>query len=399
MKEWIDNLLDKPLVAHVLATIERYNSRLGPQFAAGITYFSLLSMVPILMFSFAALGMTLTVIRPDLMHTVQEWITASLSDQALSETIGTAVLNSFNQWASVGLVALVTAAYSGTNWAGNLKRAVRVMWSRQFEDAARTKFFFLELLVNFLIFLGLLLCILLSVGIATVGTSLSVTVIRWLGWGHVPGIELAFSLVGILGTFVASWVLMAFLFIVLPNQPARPRPWLTGTLFGAFALTVLQQVAGRIMSLFTGDSVTGRVTSASIFGPVIVIMLLLNIIATTILLSSAWVGSADEWRQQRQERIRERQEAAELKVLIAAREAAGGAEPVSRRWAGTRAPAELRDPTRPVPEPDGEALVRQKVAARGMRINLGLGYGVGTATGLGLGALIVAAATKLTRRR
>lgn len=413
MKEWIENLLNRPLVAHSVAAVERYNSRLGPQFAAGITYFSVLSMVPILMFSFAALGMTLTVIRPDLMDNVQDWIRSALSDQALSATIGQAVMHSFNQWASVGLVALVTAAYSGTKWAGNLKRAVRVMWSREFEDAARKKFFFLELLLNFLIFLGLLLCVLLSIGIATVGTTLSRTVIAWLGWDHVPGIGLAFAVVSIVANFVASWVLMAFLFMALPNQPARPVPWLTGTMFGAFALMVLQQGAGRIMGLFTGGGEDGRVTTASIFGPVIVIMLLLNIIATTILLSAAWVGSADEWREQRAERIRAKREALEKEAAGTAPEPAeettegaaaqtvgvGTSAAAGDRWAATLTDEQLRDPLRQPVAADGERLVREKVATRGMRINLGLGYGVGAATGLGLGALIVSAATRLARHR
>ncbi|WP_161490275.1 YhjD/YihY/BrkB family envelope integrity protein [Tessaracoccus flavescens] len=399
MKQWIDRVMNKPTVAHALAANERYNSRLGPQFAAGITYFSVLSMVPILMFSFAALGLTLTVIRPDLMDTVQDMIKSAFSDPNLSKTIGGVVTQAFEQWPSVGVVAALTAAYSGSNWAGNLKRAVRVMWSKEFEDAAEKKNFFLELLFNLLIFLGLLICVVFSVGVATVGGTFSRSVVEWLGWDHVPGIGILFAVLTIALNFVASWILMAFLFMVLPNQPARPKSWLVGTLIGAVVLTLLVQFAGRIMGAFGGNM------SASFFGPVIVIMLLFNIIATTILMSAAWVGSADEWRPALEKKKQDKADQEEAERALPAQGEApekihdAAAEAASRRWAATKSLDDLRGADQTLPELDSQTKVSQKVAARGMKVNLGIGYGVGAATGIGIGALIVAAASKLFSRK
>ena len=45
-----------PIIAHLIRAAERFNDRLGNQFGAAITYFSFLSMIPILMVSFAAAG-------------------------------------------------------------------------------------------------------------------------------------------------------------------------------------------------------------------------------------------------------------------------------------------------------------------------------------------------------
>lgn len=58
MKQWIERIKRHPVVAHALCAVERFNERLGPQFAGSITYFSVLSVVPILMFVFASIGMT-----------------------------------------------------------------------------------------------------------------------------------------------------------------------------------------------------------------------------------------------------------------------------------------------------------------------------------------------------
>lgn len=46
----------QPVIAHLIRATERFNDRLGNQFGAAITYFSFLSMIPILMVSFAAKG-------------------------------------------------------------------------------------------------------------------------------------------------------------------------------------------------------------------------------------------------------------------------------------------------------------------------------------------------------
>lgn len=48
-----------PAVAHFIRAGERFTERLGSQFGAAITYFSFLSLIPILMVSFAAAGFVL----------------------------------------------------------------------------------------------------------------------------------------------------------------------------------------------------------------------------------------------------------------------------------------------------------------------------------------------------
>ncbi len=70
MKEWLERLKNKPWVAHLLRAVERFTNRLGNQFGAAITYFSVVALVPILLFAFAVLGFVLTVLRPDLIDDV-----------------------------------------------------------------------------------------------------------------------------------------------------------------------------------------------------------------------------------------------------------------------------------------------------------------------------------------
>lgn len=398
MKDWVDRLLDRPAVAHAMSANTRFGERLGSQFAAGVTYFSVLSLVPILMFTFSGLGLTLTVLRPELLDQLKQFIDDQLGTGDLAETLTKVIDQALSNWQSVTIVAFFTAGYSGSNWAGNLKRAVRVMWSDTFEQAITKKNFFLELGTNLLIFLGLITSIGIGLGISAIGSTFSAQLIEWLGWQDVPGIGPLIRVLAVVGTFIACWLLFAFLFVVLPNQPVAPRTWLIGTLIGALGVTALQSVAGILIRMMSGN------VSAAIFGNVIVIMLVFNVLATIILMTASWVGTERVWREERQDRREERARARihspepglELDTPAPVQVSPTPIGPTVR-FAGRRSIDELRQIPDELPQPDPDTYVRQDVARRGMSVNLKLGYGVGAATGLGLGAGIVSLWRRLRR--
>ena len=55
-----------PSVAHLMRAAERFTGRLGSQFSAGITYFSVLALVPLMMLGFSFTGFFLTQVAQDL---------------------------------------------------------------------------------------------------------------------------------------------------------------------------------------------------------------------------------------------------------------------------------------------------------------------------------------------
>lgn len=401
----------RPAVAHILAANDRYNKRLGPQFAAAITYFSVLSMVPILLFAVSMLGMTLTVLRPDLLVVVKDAITSELGKTTAAASATKFIDGLFKNWAQTTWVALLTAAYSGSNWVGNLKKAFRVMWRDKFSEASQTKNFFLELLENLMIFLGVLLAVGVAVGITSGGGTFSGQVIAWLGLSEVPGIGWMLRVVSIVLTFVASWLLFAFIFLVLPGRGTDRRTWLIGVTAGATLVTALQQVAGLLISVFSNNATAG------VFGTVIVVMLVLNLLATIILMVGAWVGTADTWQQEQLKRDADKaagvtdrseveidgEEKASPGVPAAAAPSAARTradEIRATRWASSKPLDDLRasawDPdTAQAPESEP---VSARVAERSVKVGMGVGYGLGAATGVGLGAVIAAAVARLRRR-
>lgn len=418
MKEKVSNFMRKPWVAHILAAQERFGKRLGPQFAGAVTYFSVLSMIPVLLFGIAVLGFVVTVLRPDLVTEVQNFLQAQLGgvaegggedQQDFAKQISDFVLATFSEWRGTGTIALLAAAYSGSNWVKNLKHAVRAMWKDSFAEAAKTDSFVKELLSNIVIFFGLLISVAVAVAVTAAGQAFPEQIISWLGLEGIPGIGFLVWLAGVLVSLVASWLLFAFLFTVLPGERTRMGIFVRGTLAGAVLITLLQQLASVVVRALSGNA------SAGIIGPIIILMIVFNLLATIILMISAWIGTADTWEAARATKDAEKAAGVELddddtgidEKKEPANDFPGMSAPTvasrrrAERWAATRDRDSLRainyDPAMVTVE-DPEATVTQDNAARSVRVGMGLGYGVGAATGVGLGAIIAALVGKFSRR-
>lgn len=274
-----------PPVAHWLRAFERYTSRLGSQFAAAITYFSVLSLVPILMFAFSILGMTLTVIRPDLLDIVHDQITYILPAGDVSAQVKSVVDRALQNWTAVGLVGLLTGMWSGANWAGNFKSAVRAQVREDFDSGEKKKMIVLEILSNFGIMLGLLLGLALTFGISSTATALSGIVSDFVGLDGTFS-RVLLSIATVLASLVAGFVLFMFMLWALPGRRLPLKTMAQGALIGSVGMTVLQYLATLLFGVFSGNA------AAALFGPVIVLMLFLNLFATLVLLVAAWIATA-----------------------------------------------------------------------------------------------------------
>ena len=145
-----------PAIAHLIRAAERFNDRMGNQLGAAITYFSFLSMIPILMVSFAAAGFVLAS-HPTLLQDIFNKILTNVSDQTLATTLKSTINTAVQQRTTVGIVGLLIALYSGVNWMGNLREAIRAqsrdVWERTPQDQEKI---WVKYLRDFISLIGLL---------------------------------------------------------------------------------------------------------------------------------------------------------------------------------------------------------------------------------------------------
>ena len=161
----------QPIIAHLIRAAERFNDRLGNQFGAAITYFSFLSMIPILMVSFAAAGFILAS-HPTLLQDIFNKILTNVSDPTLAATLKSTINTAVQQRTTVGLVGLCIALYSGINWMGNLREAIRAqsrdVWERTPQDQEAI---WIKYLRDFISLIGLLIALIVTLSITSVAGS------------------------------------------------------------------------------------------------------------------------------------------------------------------------------------------------------------------------------------
>ncbi len=285
MKLW--NWLKRtPWSAHLLRANDRFQNRMGNQLAGGITYFSVLTLVPALMFAFSFLGWMLTVFRPD-------WL-VSLTDAAVREIGAVAggpqaialILRALNSWRTVLLVGLVSAAYSGSGWMGNLRGAVRAQWRPEFDWSPPGRNWLAERFVNLLYFLALIGFLALSFVIVTLSGNFADRVVVWLGIGETPGVSSTLQVLAMLLTVVLSTLLFWFLFHVLPQYQAPLKDMLKGSLGAGIAMTVLLYTTTQVIGVLS------RSLSTVVFGNIIIVMLFFNLFARLILFAAAWIATS-----------------------------------------------------------------------------------------------------------
>ena len=111
---------------HVMRAQERYQDSKGDFFAAGITYFTVFALFPLLMVGFAAGGFVLSR-QPDLLADIEVRIKSTVSGD-LGQQLVNLMDAAIQSRTSVGIIGLATAAWAGLGWMANLREALSQMW-------------------------------------------------------------------------------------------------------------------------------------------------------------------------------------------------------------------------------------------------------------------------------
>lgn len=286
--KFVQAILRLPLVAHAVKAVQRFLERFGIQFAAAITYFSVLSIVPILMVAFAALGLTITLFLPTFNEAVRAWLATTLQVDGAGELGDQAVAivdQAFHSWQTVGLIGLGGAAWAGAKWVMHLQIGVRAQLRPTF-DVTQPQGGFLRQL-------GRELAVLFGLFLLVVVTMLASGLTTWLKGGAVRLVALLGLPAPVVTSFVLSIILTAsggfalfwFLFTVMPEQRVPRRVRAQGAAIGATGLVALEYGAGILLGLFADN------VAVTVFGSVIVLMLFLNLFASLILLVAAWIAT------------------------------------------------------------------------------------------------------------
>lgn len=255
-------------VHRILKLVDHYNQRGGNTLAAGITYFCVLSLFPLLMLVFAGFGFFFST-KPTL---VTNWVTTQLGGE-LATQVNEIIATAIAQRNTVLGIGALTAIWSGISLISHLRFALGQMWD--LEPAKEN--FLITKLKDLLAFIALLLALGVAGGITGVGA--------WAA-DHLPNFLGGFRIIVIIAGIFANFLLVFGTLRFLPRAKVPTR----ATASWAIGAAVIFELFKQLASWFFQITVTNPAGAA--FGPIIGIMVLFFVIWRIILYTCAAAATA-----------------------------------------------------------------------------------------------------------
>ncbi|HEX3778084.1 MAG TPA: inner membrane protein YhjD [Pseudonocardiaceae bacterium] len=271
-----------PWLDHLVRANESFTDNHGNHYAAAITYFSVLSLVPILMVAFAAASFVLAH-EPTVLAQLQANITKSVPG-ALGSTISTTIKGAIAARNAVGIVGLVGALYSGIGWMSNLRDALTAQWGQEKPKLPMIP----TLIKDLLSLIGLGLALVISFAITAAGTGLGTTLLKLVGLADTGWARALLVVLTVVLAVAADWLVFLWVISRLPRERVSARSAMRGALAASIGFEVLKQLATILLKSATSSP------TATVFGPVIGLLVFANLVSRFLLYITAWTATATE---------------------------------------------------------------------------------------------------------
>jgi len=254
-----------PWLDHAVRAQQRYDQSQGDFYAAGITYFTIFAMFPVLMVGFAVVGFVLAS-RPDRLAEIDSQVKAAVPGE-FGEQIISLMDAAIASRTSVGVIGLATALYVGLLWMQRLRAALSQMWGQQFPPPG----FLNTKMSDVIALVAAFLASLLTMGFGVLATS----ALRLAG-----SVRLGSLAVSIL----VAWLLFTVMIARLPHDPVPLRRCAGAGLLAAVGFEGFKQVG----SIYLQTVLHGP--AGAVFGPVLGLMVFAYMTARLVLFATAWAA-------------------------------------------------------------------------------------------------------------
>jgi len=289
VEQKVDRVRERsPFVDHVVRTVEHYGHVRGTLLAGSVTYFGFLSVFPILLLAFAAVGVV-SGAYPQARETLIEAINSVLPGMVGPQGID---LDDVEKAAgSLAAIGVVTVAYAGLGWLRGMRVALQATFEMEPEEAPG---FVRATLFDLLALLLIGLVLFLSVAVSGVLTRLARPVLELFEIG--PGADWGLVAVAVVVGVAATTVLFWFLFRLLARPDLPSRPLWGGALLGALGFEVLKQLSTLLLSS------AAKQAAFAAFGIALVLVVWINYFSRVVVYAASWAYTARAARGYRESR-------------------------------------------------------------------------------------------------
>jgi membrane protein len=265
---------------HLARAVDRYVDHNGYHFVASIAYFSLLSLIPMMLVAFSVAGFVLAG-QHQLLDQLRQSVT-SLVPGPLGEKVRDLIEGFIDQRTNVGVVGLVIGLYSGWNWINALRAALTAMWDQQRPPLPLIRTVFKDMLA----LLSLTVALIVSFALSASGGFLGNYLIRLAGMEHMAWAHTVVSLASVPLALLADWLVFLWVLARLPRESVGTRSAMRGAVAAAVGFELLKQAGSTYLELIS-HSPTGVA-----LGSVIGLLFFISLVSRLLVFITAWTATA-----------------------------------------------------------------------------------------------------------
>ena len=258
-----------PWLNHAVRAQRRYDGAQGDFYAAGLSYFTLFAVFPLLMVGFAVVGFALAH-RPRQLAEIDTRVKAAVPGE-FGEQIIALMDAAIASRTSVGVIGLAAALYVGLLWVQRLRAALSRMWGQDFPAPGFLNTRFSDLFALVAVFLASLLTIGLS--------ALAASALEVAGFARAGSLLLS---------ILVGWLLFTAMIARLPYERMAFGRCARAGLLAAVGFEVFKQVA----SIYLRVVLHGP--AGVTFGPVLGLMVFIYVTARLVLFATCWAAERTE---------------------------------------------------------------------------------------------------------
>ena len=269
---------------HLVRAGERYTETHGNHYAAAITYFSILALVPLLMVAFASVALVLQS-NPDLLVQLKAQIGKALP-AGLNQTLSSVIDQAITSATTVGVVGMVFALVAGLGWMTNFRDALSVQWGH---DQPPPTSYLRRLGADLASLIGLGLAIALSYGLTAVASGgLAGQILGNVGLSDAGWAVWLLELLALVLGLVSNWLVFLWVFARLPREPVTWRSAIMAAIAAAVGLEVIKWVMVVYLAAVT------QTPAGLAFGPILGLLIFIFTVSQFLLFLTAWAATARE---------------------------------------------------------------------------------------------------------
>jgi membrane protein len=272
---------------HLMRANDRFNECKGNYFAAGLTYYTIFALFPLLMVGFGVGGFVLSR-RPDVMTQIENKV-RTMVPGSLGQQVVDLMNSAIDSRASVGAIGLLAAGWAGLSFIANLREAVNEMSSEKGKQRRESRGFVRTKLSDLAAMASAFVAVLATFGLTALADAAPMTkMLGWLGIHNAPALDAILRGVSILVSVLLSWLVFTLMIARLPRESISFASSIRAGLIAAIGFEVFKLIASIYLK-----SVLHSAAGAA-FGPVLGLMVFAYITARLLLFATAWAATSTE---------------------------------------------------------------------------------------------------------